>query len=77
MRSRAGKCERGILFSAIRYSFSSSNCWFTIPLVAQCLDGNQSNDVSSFTEGRGVEPERFSQRLDHRHAERKARFFFR
>jgi hypothetical protein len=32
-RSRAGKCERRIRFSAIRYSFCSRSCWFTIPVT--------------------------------------------
>src|SRR3954471_4308174 len=32
-RTRAGKCERRILFSAIRYSFCSRSCWFTIPVT--------------------------------------------
>src|ERR1700739_1213627 len=31
--TRAGKCERRILFSAIRYSFCSRSCWFTMPLT--------------------------------------------
>jgi len=32
-RSRAGRCARRILFSAGKYSFCSSSCWFTIPVT--------------------------------------------
>src|SRR5438270_1499889 len=32
-RTRAGQCDRRILFSAIRYSFWSRSCWFTIPVT--------------------------------------------
>src|SRR3954470_14817936 len=32
-RTRAGKCERRVLFSAIRYSLCSGSCWFTMPVT--------------------------------------------
>src|SRR5438876_697173 len=32
-RRRTGKCARWILFSAARYSFLSSNSWFTRPVT--------------------------------------------
>src|SRR4051794_28524641 len=32
-RSRAGRCSRGMLFSAIRYSCCKRSCWFTIPVT--------------------------------------------
>ena len=28
-----GRCARRILFSAAKYSFCSSSCWFTIPVT--------------------------------------------
>ena len=31
-RNRVGRCARRILFSAIRYSFWSRSCWFTMPV---------------------------------------------
>ncbi len=32
-RTRGGRCARSMRFSAARYSFRSSNCWFTSPVT--------------------------------------------